>query len=352
MSKAEAEDVMIKAPLEIRQRPIGPETRMELWRLLQSDDAIDAVVLSIACHELFASESADLEKITETGVEGLFHVYLERALAQFPCEAERDEALDILGEVAGSGYTRGFVTRMRLLGAPLRSPAQRQTILDGLQRAFLIKGDSPSPNRDIVFDIMHERLAAPVRQIVDERPEIALFRDAAERVAQREAWERGLDWQQCLVLLRARNRITWDARSAGILLASALREATKDRLVDLEREGIEASSGSQPALDWLRERYHELGRAAAAPPPSMTPEEVTAFTAKRIATSWWMNAAEIRVRLEQAPDPAADELALRSLLHGRPGWLRNELTRLGYRVAFGGASSNPPTDIGIEAHDG
>jgi hypothetical protein len=55
---------------------------------------------------------------------------------------------------------------------------------------------------DKVYDIMHERLLAPVRELVAGRPELLIFREAAERITHAGSW-RGLNWQHCQALLAA-----------------------------------------------------------------------------------------------------------------------------------------------------
>jgi hypothetical protein len=329
MSQSEAEEVMKEAPRQVGALEIRPEQRHELWRLLETDGTIDAVILSIACHELFAIGEAAQSTINEAGVEGMLRAYLSRALDQFVIPAERDEALDILGEVAGAGSTRSFITQTRLLGAPLRDPARRRKVLDGLQKAFLVKGDSPRPNLDKVFDIMHERLVSPVRQMVEARPEISEFREATERVTQPEASERGLSWPQCRILLIERDRISWEARAAGIVLSSLLRQVSAERLSELQQatDGLGASppGGSKENRDWLRERLRELAHICMQPPPEIV------SVADRLRLSWWMTAAEILGRLQGPRDVAADELALKSGIQGPPDWLSQELAALAVR---------------------
>jgi hypothetical protein len=238
MTRREAMEVMVEAPGKIGAKGIEPSQREALWQALQHDETIDAVVLSVACHELFATGEAAQSAINEAGIEGLLRAYLSRALDAIRDDADREEAFDILGEIAGVGGTRNFVTHNSLVNAPLRDRERRIRVLDALQKAFLIKGDSPRRGFDKVYDVMHERLLVPLRELIATRPEVALFREAAERIAQEDAGERGLNWRHCQALLVGDHRAVWNSRAAGILLSSLLREVDRDRLAGLRpREG-------------------------------------------------------------------------------------------------------------------
>src|SRR5262249_59826269 len=126
--------------------------------------------------------------------------YMARALDAIPDEADREEAFDILDQIAGVGGTRSFVTHGEVVNAPLRDPERRLRVLNSLQKAFLVKGDSPRRGFDKVYDIMHERLLVPLRELVRTRPEIASFRETAARVVQDHTDVRPLHLAHCMSL--------------------------------------------------------------------------------------------------------------------------------------------------------
>jgi hypothetical protein len=337
MKQHEALEVMVEAPGKVGGRPIDPSQQQALWQALQHDETIDAVVLSVACHELFAVGEAAQSAINEAGVEGLLRAYLSRALEAITNDADREEAFDILGEIAGVGETRNFVTHNSLINAPLRDRKRRIRVLDDLQRAFLVKGDSPRRGFDKVYDVMHERLLAPLRELIATRPDVALFREAAERIAQEDASERGLNWRYCEALLAGGHRVVWNSRAAGILLGSLVRELDPERVAGLRlRDGDPNASvpqGTEP-IDRLRGKLRELAKAAARPPG---PTAIS--SAERVRLSWWMTEEEIAARVGERADEAADVLALRSGLQGPPGWVPRELEGLALRLARKGLRS-------------
>jgi hypothetical protein len=331
MTRREAEEVMVEAPGEVGANGIEPSQREALWQALQHDETIDAVVLSVACHELFARGEAAQSAINEAGVEGLLRAYLSRALDAIRDDTERDEAFDILGEIAGVGTTRNFVTHNSLVNAPLRDRERRMRVLDALQKAFLVKGDNPRRGFDKVYDVMHERLLVPLRELIATRPELAAFREAAERIAQEDAWERGLNWRHCRALLAGGRRVVWNSRAAGILVSSLIRELDRDRLADLwQSEGDRDPSvpqGTTP-LHWLRDKLCELAAASA-----QRPDLAAVSATDRNRLSWWMTEEEIAARVDAPPDAVADALALQSGLQGPAGRMRRELVGLAERLS-------------------
>jgi hypothetical protein len=333
MDRAEADEVMLKAPETVNGRALTVEQQGSIWRFLHVDDSIDPVVLSIACHEHFASEATAETIINDAGIDSLFQAYLTRALSNFD-EWERNEAIDVLGEISGSESTRGFATHDRLIDAPLADPAVRAKILKGLQDAFLIKGEDLGRSRSKVYDIMHERLLTPVRQLLAQQPDIAKFREAADSLMQEGAWDQGIGWEDCLTLLRARRRISWDSRSAGILLASLLRVLTRERCDMLDNIDVAAHAtgdGSAPhtvpARGHLRAQIEILARACGE-----APRRADLTYAGRANLHWWMSQQEIREQLAKPSQAQADEFALLSLIQGPGGWMRKELRDLTLRL--------------------
>lgn len=338
MTREEALEVMEKAPSVVGASPMSPDQTQSIWNLLQVDSTIDAVVLSIACYEQFASGAAPDLAITEDSIMRLFTSYLSRALGAFSDEVERNEALDVLGALCGSGATRDFVTHTRLIKAPLRDPALRKKVIDGLQKAFLIKGDNPARSHEKIYDIMHERLLSPVRQLVDSQPAVALFREAADRISQLDAPDQGLSWRHCAALLASNRSTVWDSRSAGILLSSLLREMTPGGLTELQQTRTGSTSmnpGETRVPDWLRDWLRKLAEACSQRVPA--DEEIS--TAERGRMSWWLSAEEIRSSLAGEPDDQTVELALQSGVRGPAGWMRPELRALALRL--GGGQSVP-----------
>jgi hypothetical protein len=326
MTRREALEVMVEAPRQAGARAIERSQCEELWQALQQNETIDAVVLSVACHELFAVGEGVQSAIGEARVEGLLRTYLSRALGAIDDDAVREEAFDILGEVAGEGDTRKFVDHSSLLNAPLRDRQRRIQALDALQTAFLVKGDNPRHGFDKVYDIMHERLLAPVRELLKNRPDIALFREAAERIVQEDAFESHLNWRQCQALLGAGRRAVWNSRTAGIMLSSLVRQLDSERLAairprDGERAGLMPRE-TEP-IDWLRDLAEASARSADPDCASIT---------DRVRLSWWMTAEEIAARVAAPPDLAADLLALQTGLQGPRGWMQQELQTLASRL--------------------
>ena len=331
MTSAEAGEVMEQAPAAVGSEAISPTQQTALWSGLQVDDTIDAVVLSIACHELFNRRRPGGTGLESAELESLFRSYLTSAVAQISDPTEHAEACDILGEIAGSGATRGFVTETRLLNAPLRDRKRRRKVLGELQRVFLIKADSPRRNMDRVYDIMHERLLAPIRQLIEEKPAIAQFREAAERANQQEAVERGIDVHHCRSLLAEYSRVDWDSRVAGVLLGSLLRELTSEVRGELfQRKGIFGDlvpANMEPRV-WLHGRLRELAEVCAQPPPV----EDGPTIADRAKLRWWMTAAEIAQVAGSDSDDATDALSLRSALQGPMGWMGAQAVRIARRL--------------------
>ena len=328
MTRAEAEEVMEKAPRSLGLEPMPADQRETLWNALEVDGMIDAVVLSIACHELYATASTR-RAAAEIDVDRLLGTYLERALSSFTDAEDREEALDVLGEIVGTGTTRGFTTQTQLLTAPLRDPARRRRVLEELQKRFLIKGDNPRRGADKVYDVMHERLLEPMRTLVEERPDLGALRQAAVRATEDDAARAGLNLRDCALLLAARARLALDGRVAGILLKSLAREI--DRIDDSSAIRLRELSGldeSEQALDWWRGILAELSATAAgAAPPALAPRD-------RMEGRWWMSSGEVELRLEQDADRDRDLLALASAVRAAPSEAnRARLKRLAGRVA-------------------
>jgi hypothetical protein len=312
MTRDEANEVMEKAPQSLGLDGIPGDQRETLWNALEVDGTIDAVVLSIACHELFAS-AAPTQSASEVNVDELLSAYLHRALSTFADPKDREEALDVLGEIVGTGATRGFTTQTQLLSAPLRDPARRRRVLEELQKRFLIKGDNPRRGADKIYDVMHERLLEPMRVLVAERPDLAALREVAARASERDAVRAGLDLRDCALLLGARERLALDGRVAGILLKSLTEQV--DRIEDRALIRLRELSGfddGEAAMDWWRTILAELSTTAvAAAPPTLGPRE-------RLEGSWWMSSREVDLRLEQDPDRDRDLLALASAVRAPP----------------------------------
>ncbi len=314
MTQAEASEVMIKVPKTAGLPEIPADRRNALWDALQVDGSVDAVVLSIACHELYAG-AAERSGDVDLHVDDLLAAYLDSALSSVADPADHDEALDILGEIvgAGSGVARGFVTQTQLLSAPLRDRGRRQRVLEDLQKRFLIKGDSPRRGADKVYDVMHERLLDPMRKLVAERPDIAAAREAAERAVQRNATRAGLSLSDCRALLACRHRISIDPRVAGILLRSLLEQidCLSDTGFSRIRETAELTEEDQP-LEWWRGILLELTDLAASPSrPSVS-------ATSRFERDWWMSAEEIENYLAEPEGGDGYWLALASTIRGTP----------------------------------
>lgn len=325
MSRAEARQVMIEVPRRAGQRAISALRQEELWKALQVDGEIDAVALSIACHELFEfgqerregeAESAGEKAAESFDVERLLGSYLERALLSLRDSRDRDEAIDILGEVVGSGTTRDFITHKRLLEAPLRDPMRRARILDELQRLFLIRGDNPRRGSDKIYDIMHERLLEPVRGLAFSRPDVIAVRDAADRVGQANAVRYGLGWPDCRVILKAIDRLALDSRAAGIVL-SALLEIDPNPTSTSPLNEFGGLCGDVEQRRWFETMLVRLATLAAAPAPA------DMGFASREAAEWWMTAEEFDAWARRQDGAPGWTLALESLLRSHPG----EVTR-------------------------
>jgi hypothetical protein len=328
MTRSEALEVMIEAPRQVGFDAITPAQQEALWNGLQQDDAVDAVALSIACHELFAIGESAQSLLTVEGIEGLLEAYLRRAIDTIADPVDRDEALDILGEIVGSDTTRTFIAQRVLLNAPLRDPERRERMLFLLQRAFLIKGDNPGRSYDKVYDVMHERLLGPLRALIAKHPGISAFREAASRISQVDG--RGwLDWNRCCALLSGWRRAAWDSHSAGILLRSLIQELTRERLGDMARRRgsvAEIAPPDQEPLVWLREIFAKLALETAIPP-------VRALPAERWRLSWWMTPAEVQRRTAEPPDREWDALAMASALWSGRGLMRDKILQLAVRLS-------------------
>ncbi len=212
-------------------------------------------------------------------------------------------------------------------------------MLDWLQRAFLVKGDNPRRGSDKVYDIMHERLLQSVRDLMADHPDLAEFRDAAERAAQADTVSTGLTWSQCVAILRCWDRVAWDSRSAGVVLSSLIRQFSREKFERFKANRARAAGkgrtdgrqaqlipvGQEPDV-WWRDRLAQLARAATlGGDASLSP-------LARLQTSWWMNVDEILARIKEPPDPEADELALQSALHGPRHLMRGAILELTRRL--------------------
>jgi hypothetical protein len=337
MKRHQAMDVMRKAPASVGAPALSEEQKESIWQFLQRDDTIDPVAISIACHEHFGSNATADTVINDKSLESLFDAYLTRALSAFADERDRNEARDLLGQIAGSAATREFATQEHLVNAPLANTKVRARILKGLQDGFLIKGEDLGKSRSKVYDIMHERLLAPVRAMLARHPEVSEFRTAADRLKQPGAAEQGIGWHNCLLLLLARRHVVWDALSAGVVLLSFLNADARSRaksfntLSPRSRSAARDANSSTAALgDRLRRRISRLAEACFRP---ADPEKWPIAT--RSGLSWWMSEREILDRLAAPPERDADEFALKSLVQGPPGWMRQELRQLLGRLREG-----------------
>jgi hypothetical protein len=323
MSRRQAEEVMREAPRQAGVAPLADDHREALWSSLQHDETIDTVVLSIACHELFAraSSAETAGELAARNVEDLLEAYLLRSVAAIEDPADRDDVLDMLREIAGSEDTRAFVTTSRLINAPLRDPARREQLLFRLQKAFLVRGDSVGPLREKVYDIMHERLLGAVRNLVARSPRIAAFREAAERIVQADVRDH-VDWQHCCTLLANEERAFWDTASIGMLVRSVIREMSRDRSQQVvaidRRNGDESRVESHPR--------DVLARLAARAANSVAPAR---HLRDRVR---WISPDEVLARAAQYPDPVTDKLAIESALRTLPGVLRGAAATLALRL--------------------
>jgi hypothetical protein len=327
MTEAEAREVMVQVPKTAGLPEIPAPRRRALWDALQVDGTVDAVVLSIACHELYGDEG-------KTGIEGdldvdkLLGSYLRNALASLPAAEDYEEALDILGEIVGTGLTRGFVTQTQLLSAPLRNRSRRQRVLQELQKKFLIKGDNPRRGADKVYDIMHERLLEPMRAMLAERPDIMAVREAADRADQRDALRAGLSFPDCRALLSSRSRLSPDARASTVLLRSLLSQM--DPLGEKESTRLRELSGlheKDELVRWWRSTLLELTAAAGG---SSSGDHALI---RRAEDGWWMSDEEVAAYLQGSGTADGDWLALVSTLQARPGaGTRETVERLARRM--------------------
>jgi hypothetical protein len=215
-------------------------------------------------------------------------------------------------------------------------------VLSDLQRAFLVKGDSPRRGYDKVYDVMHERLLEPLRSYVAERPQIAAFREATERLLQAD--ENGLEWHHCCVLLRGLTRLKLDPRSAAILLLSLIQGLTRDRMDDAAAhrgplaELLAGEGGPRRKLDSV---LADLARAACAP--------ALVDMATRRRQSWWLTPDEIQSQLDAPPDVETDAFAMASALRAPAGALRSIVRQLADRIAVSTPSRQPATPSAAEA---
>jgi hypothetical protein len=340
MTRDEASQIMTDCPKAVGAPPIPRDQQDALWGALQTEETVDAVALSIACHELFARpDKSAILHISD--IDSLLRAYLTRVLQSVPDDADRDEALDMLGEIAGTSTNRNFVQHNSLLNAPLRDRGRRQRMLAWLQSAFLIRGDNPRQGADKVYDIMHERLLPSVRDLVGNRPDVAAFRAAAQRVAESDATSTRLSWPQCLAILRTWPRVVWDSRSAGIVLDSLIQNFRRDRFdrsallgerAPERRTDADGAADQRPLMSqgdidvWWRSRLAELAQATTADgDPSVLP-------AGRLQALWWLSAHEMAAVVDASVDPEVDELALQSALHGAPWVMRQAIRTLAQRL--------------------
>jgi hypothetical protein len=328
MTFKEAEQIMVQVPSSIGAPPIPERQQQQLWDGLQVGHLLDPVTLSIACHELFELGQecgADEDAAAALSVEDLLGNYLERALYSLGDPEDISEAIDILSEIAGGGTTRDFVTQRRLLGAPLRDPGRRQRLLERLQRLFLIRGDSPRRGSEKLYDIMHERLIEPVRNLVTTRPDILRLRSAAARIVQPEAARLDLDLEDLSIVLQSAERLHLDARSSGILLSGLLqldpRDRDKARVTRLARD-----CGASDPWGWYRRTALDLARVASLPAPDRQ------AWASRLAGDWWLTQPEVQRALLETGGASADEdecwLVLHTLLRQRPGERNRQCLRV------------------------
>lgn len=326
----EAREIMVEVPRSVGEPPIGEDAQATLWDDLQEDGQLDPVALSIACHELFeltVEDATDLAEIHSFEVEELLAAYLDRALTTLD-EDDRSEAIDILGEIAGSGTTRDFVTESRLLDAPLRDRERRRAVLQRLQSLFLIRGDSPRRDSERLFDIMHERLIAPVRSLIRTRPDVVGLRRAAAWIVQPDAARLDLEFDDLRCVLLADEWLDLDARSAAIVLSGLLRLDRHDR--DKARfERLAFEHGETDSEAWYRQTTTRLARRASGAAPAET------SAATRLAGGWWLTETEVQQVLFDARQGDADESTYLLLINTLVRQTAGTRTRRLLRTAFG-----------------
>lgn len=320
MTHAEAQRIMVDVPASIGAQPISTTRQTQLWDELSDGQMLDPVTLSIACHELFELvREGDEEAAGDAGalsVEDLLGNYLERALLSLTDPADKTEAIDMLGEIAGSGTSRLFITESQLLGAPLRDPERRRRVLQELQRLFLIRGDNPRRESDKLYDIMHERLIEPVRQLVASLPRINQLRHAAQRITQPAAAQLDLDMEDLSIALNALDHLNLDSRSAGILLCGVLQLDPRSRdKARVKRLALEC--GEEDGLGWCRTTAVRLARIASGPAPA------DRKAADRLASEWWLSESEIERSMATSPSPSTvgkdgPWLVINTLLRHKP----------------------------------
>ncbi len=71
MTRGEATEVMTDCPHTVGAHPIPEDQQEALWQALQTEAAVDAVALSIACHELFARSGDDRATLVVSDIESL-----------------------------------------------------------------------------------------------------------------------------------------------------------------------------------------------------------------------------------------------------------------------------------------
>jgi hypothetical protein len=329
LDRASADDVMRRAPMQVNMAEIAEAQREEIWAALQEDGTVAPASLSIVCHEFIASGRQSGTLRDSGGVEALLQQYLQRALRRFADAADRFEALDMLGMIAGTGDTRSFVTKDQLESAPLREGGRRHRLLLELEQTFLIKGDSPRRGFPKVYDIMHERLLQPLRDIVAAEPGLIEFREAADRLVRTDAGRHDLSWRYCRALIVARGHIAWDARSAGILLASLIanEQLLRGDLASLFPHDADRKSALRTFLCLLADNT------------ALRPDVRQASTPRaRADDGWWMSWGEIIDAIEQPTNSLTDELALQSLLRAPAALTRDRLRQLAARLS--GADGN------------
>lgn len=322
VTRSEARQIMKRAPESVGAPPIPAASQERVWENLQNDGFLDAVTLSVACHELFemardqTAHPSDTDVLTAFDVQTLLTNYLNRSLRKIDDAGDVLEAIDILGEIAGSGITRDFVTESRIVNAPLRNPAKRRQLLERLQQLFLIRGDNPRPGSEKLFDIMHERLIGPVRAIVELNPEVTQLRNAAVRIEQPDATKAGMDFEDLRIILLSYHRLNLSARAASVVLAGLLRLDWTDRDEGRVKKLAE-ECGRDDAETWYRDMLERFATGAGAPGAA----EIRADW--RLEREWWLTDDEFRaemLRVEMQPfDESRYLLLINTLLRRTPG---------------------------------
>ncbi len=245
-------------------------------------------------------------------LDALLTTYVDGAIKSVGDATDEEEALDVLGEIVGTGTTREFVTQTRLLAAPLRHPARRDRALKELQKRYVIKGDNPRVGADKVFDVMHERLLGPLRQLLEDRPKYRLTREAIDRAVQPTALRSHLTLADCKTILAARKRLALELCGLAATILVSLMEHVNSQGENAARRFKDVASLADDPEHWWGSILTKFVATARGPRP-----ENPSGQRKHVDDDWWMTGREIDQSLGPKGAPN-DWHALASALHGRP----------------------------------